>query len=45
MNVRHASHVIDCHELSYRRGERAAIIGVGILQVRAHVEKPCLRVR
>jgi hypothetical protein len=45
MNVRHASHVVGRHELSYRRGERGLILGVGLIQLRAYIEKPCLLVR
>jgi hypothetical protein len=45
MNVRRASHCVGRTNPSYRRGERAAILGVGVVQIRAYVEKPCLLVR
>jgi hypothetical protein len=45
MNVRRVSHVIGRAEISYRRGERAAILGVGVVQIRAYVDRPCLLVR
>jgi hypothetical protein len=45
MNVRHVSHVIGRAEISYRCGEQAAILGVGIVQIRASVDRPCLLVR
>jgi hypothetical protein len=44
MDVRHASHCIGRAATSYRTGERAAIIGVGVLQIRTYVDRPCLMV-
>jgi hypothetical protein len=45
MDVRHASHCIGRAATSYRAGERAAIMGVGVLRIRAYVDRPCLVVR
>ena len=41
----HASHIVGRAASSYRQGERAAILGVGLVQIRASVERLCLLVR
>lgn len=44
MDVRHASHCLGRGATSYRAGKQAAIIGVGVVQIRAYVDRPCLLV-
>jgi hypothetical protein len=45
MDVRHASLCVGRGATSYRAGERAEIMGVGVIQIRAYVHRPCLLVR